>query len=62
MILCEHYLVCFYYCIEMEEFLVMKCIKEIITALWYDLITNIRAQYEELVGSSNTMEAARLSF
>ena len=31
-------------------------------ALWYDQITNIRAQYEELEGSSDTVEVARLSF
>ena len=36
--------------------------KETITALWYDLITNIWAQYEELEGSSNMVEVARLSF
>ena len=33
-----------------------------ITALWYDLVTNIRAQYEELQGSLDTLEATRLSF
>ena len=36
--------------------------RETITALWYDLVTNIRAQYEELQGSSDTMEAMKLSF
>ena len=31
-------------------------------ALWYDQITNIRAQYEELEGSSDTVEGARIFF
>ena len=35
---------------------------ETIIALWYDLISNIQAQYEELEGSSNAVEAVRLSF
>ena len=30
--------------------------KETITALWYDLITNIRVQYEELEGFSDTVK------
>ena len=36
--------------------------KETMTTLWHDLITNIRAQYEELEGSSNMVEVASLSF
>ena len=36
--------------------------KETITALWYDLIPNIGAQYEELEGTSDTMEDASLFF
>ena len=36
--------------------------KETVIALQYDLSTKIRAQYEELEGSSNTVEIARLSF
>ena len=36
--------------------------KEISIVLWYDLITNIWAQYEELEGTSHMVEVARLSF
>ena len=36
--------------------------KETITDLWYDLIRNIRAQYEELEGSLDMVEVASLSF
>ena len=34
--------------------------KETITALWYDLITNIQARYEELEGTFDMVEVARL--
>ena len=45
-------------CLSVEE----SGPKETIIALWYDLIMNIRAQYEEQEGSSDTVEVARLSF